>query len=188
MTPECAQNLLKKYGTDNWYDWAIRNWGCKWDASMSDSIEDDDYEFRFETPWSIPEEFIKTFALKAYKKCPNSSFTWWWEEEQGFGQEFFIESGEIIVKKNWDMPSFDEYNIIAHLISGEERHIKLTKVSGGDPDRYGNGGWYVDDNESCYHETAWQALESAVSQQIVRIDNIDGLAETLKELIQKKIA
>ena len=208
MTPECARNLLKKYGTDNWYDWAIRNWGCKWDASMSDSIDDGDYEFRFETPWSIPEEFIKTFALKAYKKCPNSSFTWWWEEEQGFGQEFFIESGEITVTKDWDIPYFDEHNVVIHFGSGKERNVTLTKVTGGYPERYGNGGWYADGDESCYYETPFHALGHTVSQEIVQIDNIDELcqciqkedvkypfygienkfSEGLKIFIQKKIA
>ena len=99
MTPECARNLMKKYGTDNWYDWAIRNWGCKWDATMSDSIEDGDYEFRFETPWSIPEEFIKTFALKAYKNVQIQVSRGGGKRSKVFGQEFFIELGEITVKK-----------------------------------------------------------------------------------------
>lgn len=181
MTTKCAENLVKKYGTDNWYDWSLRNWGCKWDASMSDPVEDGDYEFRFETPWGEPEVFIKKFALEACRKCPDSSFTWWWEEEQGFGQELFIKAGEITVTKNWDMPYFDEHDILIQLISGEERHIELTKVTGGYPERYGNGGWYVDGDESYYYETPLQAIGNAVLQKIVQIDNINELCECLKE-------
>ena len=48
MTQKCAENLVKKYGADNWYDWSLNNWGCKWDAN-SERVEDGDYEFRFET-------------------------------------------------------------------------------------------------------------------------------------------
>ena len=179
MTPECSKNLIKKYGTDNWYDWALCNWGCKWDARMSDPVEGDDYEFKFETPWGIPEAFIRKFALEAYEKCPTSTFTWWWEEEQGFGQEILIESGCVTVNKDWDMPYFDEHNIIIHFGSGKGRHVTLTKVTGGYPERYGNGGWYADEDESCYYKTALQALGSVVLQPIVHIDNLEELAKCL---------
>ena len=180
MSQKCAENLVKKYGGDNWYDWSLNNWGCKWDAN-SERVEDGDYEFRFETPWGEPEGFIKKFALEAYKKCPKSTFTWFWEEEQGFGQELFIESGKIIVTKNWDIPNFDEHDIRIQLISGDERNIEVTKVTGGYPERYGNGGWYADGDESYYYETPLQALGNAVSQEIVRIDNIDELCKCVQE-------
>lgn len=207
MTQKCTDNLLKMYGADNWYDWALNNWGCKWDAN-SERVEDGDYEFRFETPWGEPEEFIKKFALEVYKKCPKSTFTWFWEEEQGFGQELFIESGKIIVTKNWDIPYFDEHHVVIHFRDGKERYMTVPKVTGGYPERYGNGGWYADEDESCYYETPFHALGNSVSQEIVRIDTIDELcqciqkenvkypfygienkfSEELKMLIQKKIA
>ena len=207
MSQKCAENLVKKYGADNWYDWSLNNWGCKWDAN-SEPVEDGDYEFRFETPWSEPEGFIKKFALEAYKKCPASTFTWWWEEEQGYGQELFIESGKIIVTKNWDIPYFDEHHVVIHFRDGKERDMTVTKVTGGYPERYGNGGWYADGDESYYYETPFHALGNSVSQEIVRIDTIDELcqciqkenvkypfygiennfSEELKILIQKKIA
>lgn len=31
MTQKCADNLLKRYGTDNQYDWSLNNWGCKYE-------------------------------------------------------------------------------------------------------------------------------------------------------------
>lgn len=160
----------------NWYDWRINNWGCKWDAKTDKKIDREyDFDFSFETPWSPPEGFIKKFVLEAYQKTPKSTFTWWWEEEQGFGQEIFIEAGHTTIMKEWDIPNFFEHQINILLNSGEERHIMLTKVSGGDPDRYGNGGWYADENDYYYYETALQALGNAVSQQIVHIINIGEL-------------
>ena len=56
-----------KYGYDNWYDWQLANWGCKWgpyDHSMSDP-EEKIYKngkgklvYTFDTPWSPPTEWI----------------------------------------------------------------------------------------------------------------------------------
>lgn len=41
----------KKYGSKNWYDWSIANWGTKWDAN-SNSVEATKVEF--DTAWSCP--------------------------------------------------------------------------------------------------------------------------------------
>ena len=106
------------------------------------------------------------------------------------------------------MPHFDEHHVVIHFRDGKERDMTVTKVTGGYPERYGNGGWYADEDESCYYETPFHALGNSVSQEIVRIDTIDELcqciqnenvkypfygienkfSEELKILIQKKIA
>lgn len=46
----------RKYGKNNWYDWSIENWGCKWNASMSCSFAGG---VVFETPWDSPIPVFK---------------------------------------------------------------------------------------------------------------------------------
>jgi len=59
---------------EKWYDWSIKNWGCKWgayDGSVSIEWESEDgIEASFDTPWSPPTEFIKN----ASKKYPTLTF------------------------------------------------------------------------------------------------------------------
>ena len=38
-TDEQIAKLVKKYGATDWYDWSIKNWGCKWDAANMDIQE-----------------------------------------------------------------------------------------------------------------------------------------------------
>ena len=54
------KQLKEKYGSDNWYDWNIANWGTKWDACESE-IGNNDINFfsvSFQTAWSPPIGWI----------------------------------------------------------------------------------------------------------------------------------
>ena len=41
---------------ENWYDWNINNWGCKWDITPHDWQREDDTTIvmHFDSPWSPP--------------------------------------------------------------------------------------------------------------------------------------
>ena len=93
---ELSQLLIKHHGYENWYDWRAENWGIKWDASDGHM---DGNMYRFETPWSRPSMSI--FELLA-KEIPN--FSYFWEEEQGFGEEWECEDGELRLIEEWDLP------------------------------------------------------------------------------------
>lgn len=57
------EELIKKYGADNWYDWRWSHWGCKWDAS--DTIIPEETELiEFTTPWGPPIEWLQTLSRK----------------------------------------------------------------------------------------------------------------------------
>lgn len=55
------QDLITKYGTDNWYNWNVENWGTKWDANCEDGgiIGQSETEITvgFDTAWSPPLAF-----------------------------------------------------------------------------------------------------------------------------------
>jgi hypothetical protein len=69
LTAKMAKECRDKYGATDWYDWAVHNWGTKWNAY---SIESRSYDvIKFETAWSLP--FDLYVALSA--KYPKLVFT-----------------------------------------------------------------------------------------------------------------
>ena len=68
---------LKKYGKNNWHDWAVVNWGTKWNAydvnvrlNSKDDPEFDNY-IKFDTAWSTPMP-----VLVAISKFFNEATFW----------------------------------------------------------------------------------------------------------------
>lgn len=57
-----GQEEREKYGTLNWYDWSIDNWGTKWNAYYPQ--EPEGTTFAFCTAWSTPEPVMKALAEK----------------------------------------------------------------------------------------------------------------------------
>jgi len=50
-----GQAEREKYGTANWYDWGIANWGCKWDTDADTWDRTDNVlTLGFVTAWSPP--------------------------------------------------------------------------------------------------------------------------------------
>jgi hypothetical protein len=61
-TPEKCQQLIKEYGSDNWYDWNIKTYGTKWDVEVVDREyykSDEQFECSFDTAWSPPSNFLE---------------------------------------------------------------------------------------------------------------------------------
>jgi len=56
---------------DGWYDWAVENWGTKWDLDenpfLFDSISENEISFWFDTAWSPPMGVIEALSEKFYK-------------------------------------------------------------------------------------------------------------------------
>jgi len=55
------QEAEKKYGDKNWYDWNIKNWGTKWDASEPELMKETERMliYNFLTAWSPPIEWLE---------------------------------------------------------------------------------------------------------------------------------
>jgi hypothetical protein len=57
-----------KYGAPDWYEWAIENWGTKWNAYSIEVRSED--TIKFETAWSHPTKVIHALS----KKFPDVEF------------------------------------------------------------------------------------------------------------------
>ena len=93
---------------NNWYNWNIRNWGCKWDAGDEELDTDldklephDSLTYRFSTAWSPAEGAFRAMT----EQHPELSFEFYCEEEQGWGVVYDGNEGVLSVSKEWDIPN-----------------------------------------------------------------------------------
>lgn len=139
ITQEDNDKLMTKYGVNNWYDWSVKYWGCKWDASSDETWEGSEGYVSFSTAWNPPEAFIKSLS----KKHPEELIAVEWEEEQGFGQVYIIKNAHIIeVKEEWYAPDWGEEEEVDGFI------IRECLSDGGRADvnvpLFLKGKWYID--------------------------------------------
>jgi hypothetical protein len=121
------EELIKKYGTDNWYDWCNNNWGTKWgdyDITKSDPANlvqysypfkedgEEDYvnpientdnsyvHFYYDTAWAPgSDQLCDALCLK----FPELNFNLYYEEPgMGFAGQVKIKKGEVIYNDSWD--------------------------------------------------------------------------------------
>lgn len=108
-----------KYGSNNWYDWSVDNWGCKWDCDIA-SYEryGDSITVRFDSAWSPPVELYQYlvqngWGVDATYYEPGAGYCGVFEDGkdnyyEGKSDSFFEETvhGEMLD---------DEYNILYQL-------------------------------------------------------------------------
>jgi hypothetical protein len=61
--------LAGKYGASDWYEWAVNNWGTKWDISEGDFHLDDDGcsgHGWFNTAWAPPIEAMRELTEQGF--------------------------------------------------------------------------------------------------------------------------
>ena len=103
--------MIAKYGTDNWYDWALNNWGTKWgayDATEWDVTEGENgnatASISYNTAWSP----ATAFYINASEKFPTLAFdTQYADEGGGFVCETSYENGEVTKNIDYDWDSAD---------------------------------------------------------------------------------
>ena len=125
-TPECIsfQNVIpipeeirdEYYSTcdsegmkseNNWYNWNVNNWGCKWDASETNKwfeVENGiaTLSIDFDTPWSPPQPIMN--KLVEICRTNNLEMCWTYREEQGWGGEVELDSNGEITTTEYDIP------------------------------------------------------------------------------------
>ena len=61
--PEELINTVSPSEHPNWYEWALENWGCKWDLSAKLVKETEtSLTYEFMSPWSPPIAFVLNIA------------------------------------------------------------------------------------------------------------------------------
>lgn len=111
MTQEKHDKLLAKYGFTNWYDWAIANWGTKWNAydvgewTIDEGANGDGRAtIYYETAWSP----VTDLWLKVSKEYPTLEFFHEFADEGGgFLGDETIMNGELTDKNDYDWKSDD---------------------------------------------------------------------------------
>ena len=79
---------------NNWYNWNSTHWGVKWDATRVDVDRNEEIiSYHFESPWGPPWEEM---MLELSERFPTIAFTHRYDEEQGWGGEYELQS-----TRNW---------------------------------------------------------------------------------------
>jgi hypothetical protein len=114
ITKETSDSYKAKYGFDNWYDWAINNWGSKWgvyDVGGWHLNKENDVATattNYSTAWSPVTEAW----LKISENYPSLVFFHEFADAGGnFVGNQYIQNGEIIEDNDYEWES-DEGNVI----------------------------------------------------------------------------
>ncbi len=67
VSDEERAELVKNYGHDNWYDWALANWGAKWGANIMGVFECGGdcrpIAITMSSAWCAPHHMLPTIAM-----------------------------------------------------------------------------------------------------------------------------
>lgn len=75
-----GQAEREQYGSDNWYDWSVDNWGTKWNSYGYHDYTEKDSDgatLTFDTAWGSPQPVIAALA----EKFPDLHFSHKWADE-----------------------------------------------------------------------------------------------------------
>jgi len=137
-------------GGDNWYDFAIREWGTKWGCVDFD-FDFEDEIIAFDTAWSpISNKILNLLA----KDFPN--FTYEFEEETEWGGEIEYENGEVIRAWDYTEPNWEYYE------GGEDgNEYQITELRSEHPLYEDDGlGFYYAYSRDYLGETLEEAIKN----------------------------
>lgn len=95
--PELSQRFMEQYGSTDWYNWQVNNWGTKWDIGADGEPAQDipgGLMLTFDSAWSPPvtayEKLMDMgFFIRAYYYEPGMAYAGIWED----GNDDFYEYG-----------------------------------------------------------------------------------------------
>ena len=111
-----CENMLK-YGSCNWYEWAVKHWGTKWNASATE-ITDNGKSILFETAWdpALPA------VIELSKKHPEMKMAFLYSDEEignhvGYA---LLTNGNIDFEGTFEDQSVDAYKLAFDLWDCQE--------------------------------------------------------------------
>ena len=96
----------KDKSNNDWYSWANKHWGTKWDCYEVELMHEKNYTcYSFDTAWSPPTEWIK----KVSRKFPHLKFNVEWAEEGGHGGRFMYQGGDLFYETGMTESQWKEF-------------------------------------------------------------------------------
>lgn len=112
------KELVAKYGSDNWYDWRIYNWGTKWgdyEITTSEMMQSKEYRmdsavvlneewyihFYYTTAWAPGEKELANAICKIFPKL--KAMIQYEEPGMAFAGETLISNGKIVRQDMWEL-------------------------------------------------------------------------------------
>jgi hypothetical protein len=139
LTQEMYDELIESYGHADWYNWARNHWGTKWGdcefdydiiSALGDKISY--VHIHWESAWGpVKRELVEEFINDVTSFYGQSVY--WWEEEQGFGEEYHVIDDQLEMTSEWDLPDWgDDYtdgkgNYFAYLNEDYHRQGEVYK-------------------------------------------------------------
>lgn len=110
-------NNVRAYGSLNWYEWCMKHWGTKWNAS---STRFKPKEIHFDTAWNPPLEAMIELS-RIHPKMPMALL---YADEQTGAQTglILLKAGRIEKKKTYLDFSKEAYKIAFRLFDNEEEY------------------------------------------------------------------
>lgn len=102
---------IMNYGAPTWYEWRVKAWGCKWEASNQEAVSSDTIEFT--TPWSAPVPLLQALS----EKFPDITISSRWADEDvgvNTGEAEF-KVGEILELTRFEVHSKEAFELTAEL-------------------------------------------------------------------------
>jgi hypothetical protein len=108
------KELIEKYGSDNWYDWRVDNWGTKWgDYELTSSEINKEYSgdewyinFNYTTAWSPGEDKLANAICKHFPKL--KAMIQYEEPGMCFAGETLVLNGKIVRQDSWELNQLNE--------------------------------------------------------------------------------
>jgi hypothetical protein len=118
ITQETSDRLIEKYGTNDWYEWAVKNWGTKWDCydvtswDITENGDNSSATIYYQTAWSP----VTNAWERISKNYPSLEFFHEFADEGGgFVGNQLIQNGDIVEDNDYEWDS-DEGIVIREAV------------------------------------------------------------------------